>query len=611
VEQMPAIQELGRNFGQWLGDLVKRLPEIIAKIKEFGSWVKNTVTGVRDFAGGWKNLAKILAGLAIAPTFISGLKTVFSLGDLVKTSMKAWPKILAKLGLAAGPTAGALLPIIGIVAGIAAAAFLIVKNWDKVKPVVINAVNGIRDTIGKAIESLSAWWGKHGEGVMAIIGKIADIITSVFIVAWNILSTAIEIAVKVLGGFIGFIADCVGWISEHKTVLGTVAIVVGTLTTALIAYNVSQAIANAGGLLAVIRMGAQAVATGALSAATGIWATVSSIAATATTAFGAAMAFLTSPITLVILAIGALIAAVYLIIKNWDKISEFFRGLWENIKNIFSGIGSWFSEKFTAAKDAIVNVFSGVIDWVKTNWQSIALFLINPFAGAFKYLYDNFEGFRNLVDNIVGAIKGIIGGLAGIFTGVFDAIQSKIIEFTDFFKSKFEGIKDFFGGIGNAIGGAFGGRDAAVPGHASGGIFTQPHIAQIAEQGAEAVVPLNNSHGGFDVWKQAGELGGYLKTASEQSPAISAAASVSAATPPVKTPEPSPVMAAASQKISSGDTAVRIDFKMTNNFNGGTPSSETTQQISEAGQKAGDDFEAKVKSVFEAMMRDRQRVSYT
>jgi hypothetical protein len=107
VEQMPAIREVGKAFGQWLGDLVQRLPEIIAKIKEFGSWVKNTVTGIKDFVGGWKNLAKILAGLTIAPTFISGLKVVFSFGNLINTAIGAWPKVLAKLGLAAGPTAGA------------------------------------------------------------------------------------------------------------------------------------------------------------------------------------------------------------------------------------------------------------------------------------------------------------------------------------------------------------------------------------------------------------------------------------------------------------------------------------------------------------------------
>jgi cytochrome c556 len=37
VDQMPAIQELGAKFGVWLGELVQRLPEIIAKIKEFGA----------------------------------------------------------------------------------------------------------------------------------------------------------------------------------------------------------------------------------------------------------------------------------------------------------------------------------------------------------------------------------------------------------------------------------------------------------------------------------------------------------------------------------------------------------------------------------------------
>jgi hypothetical protein len=49
---------------------------------------------------------------------------------------------------------------------------------------------------------------------------------------------------------------------------------------------------------------------------------------------------------------------------------------------------------------------------------------------------------------------------------------------------------------------------------------------------------------------------------------------------------------------------------MTNNFNGGTPDGETAKQISEAGQKAGEDFESKVKSIFESMTRERARVSY-
>jgi hypothetical protein len=62
---MPTIREVGKSFGLWLGDTVKRLPEIIAKIKEFGSWVKNTVTGVKDFVGDGKTLPRYSPGLPL------------------------------------------------------------------------------------------------------------------------------------------------------------------------------------------------------------------------------------------------------------------------------------------------------------------------------------------------------------------------------------------------------------------------------------------------------------------------------------------------------------------------------------------------------------------
>ena len=72
------------------------------------------------------------------------------------------------------------------------------------------------------------------------------------------------------------------------------------------------------------------------------WNAVAGIGAGITTAFGAAVAFLTSPITLVIAAIGALIAIGYLLYKNWDEISAYLKQIWESIKtvaiNVWNGI---------------------------------------------------------------------------------------------------------------------------------------------------------------------------------------------------------------------------------------------------------------------------------
>ena len=489
VEQMPAIQELGAKFGKWLGEMVKRLPEIIAKIKEFGAWVKNTATRISEFAGGWKNVAKILAGLAIAPTLISGLKMVWSLGKFIRIAMSAIGPILTSLvtgGFA--PMAAAALPIIGIIAGIAAAiagVILIVKNWEKIT----------------------------------------------------------------------------AWMKEHKDTLILVGIAVGTLTAAIVAYNVAQAIANAGGVVAVARMGAQAVATGALAAATGVWNVVAGIGTAVTTAFGAAMAFLTSPITVVVLAIGAVIAIVYLLIKHWDKVKEVAGKVWD-----------WITEKIGAAVDFIKNIFSGIRDFFSGVWDAIKQ---GPSA-TLEYLKN-------------------------AFFNLFDSIKQKIEAFVNFFKEKMEAVKSFFGSIGDKassfVGGAVDKFKSFLPGHAEGGIFTHRHIAEIAERGAEAVVPLNKSPQGFVIWKQAGEIGGYIDRINQRT----ATASMGG-TPPV--------MQAAAQRISSVDNGVSINFSQNITLSGGTSDKETVNQISAAGRQAADELEAKFKSLYNAMLRDQRRVSF-
>jgi hypothetical protein len=456
VEQMPAIQELGRNFGLWLGETVKRLPEIIEKIKEFAANVWDNVNKVKDFVGGWKNLSKILAGLAVAPTLISGLKTVFSFGKLISIAMKGLPLIMSKMGLAAVPISGALLPIIGIIAGIALVIYTVVKNFDTLKQYALDCIERIKSAFSDATGGMAVDWQKVGEVAKNILGIIMSILE--------------------------------------------------------------------GGVLFVIKT-----------------------------------------------VMNAITSAIQIIIGA-------FKVLWNVLKLIF---------------------------WP---WETIIKVIIGLFTG----------GFTGALD----ALKGQFTKLGEIFNGIWDGIKIYIQGFVDFFKNIFKDAIDFVGGlfgktgekvgtVVSAVKGFFdGGKKVDIVGHASGGIFTQPHIAEIAEKGAEAIVPLNNTSQGFDIWKQAGELGGYVKTASEQSPAISAAASVSAATPSIKTPESSPVMAAAAQRISSGDTVVNVEFKMTNNFNGGTPDSNTASQISAAGEQARNDFESKVKSIFDSIMRDRMRLSY-
>ena len=80
----------------------------------------------------------------------------------------------------------------------------------------------------------------------------------------------------------------------------------------------------------------------------------------ATWAFGIALAVATWPITLIILAIAALIAIGVLLYNNWDKIGEFFSGLWTGIKDSFSSVIDWIVAKFTE-----------VTGWIGKKWQGV------------------------------------------------------------------------------------------------------------------------------------------------------------------------------------------------------------------------------------------------
>lgn len=182
------------------------------------------------------------------------------------------------------------------------------------------------------------------------------------------------------------------WIKENSTLLEIIGVVIGTITALIIAFNIQQAL-MAGGMT--------------------LWSVVAGVGTTITTALGAAFAFLTSPIGLVILAIGAVIAIGVLLYKNWDTIKEACSVAWGAIISTIKG-----------AIDGIRNFFNGIIDFIKNNWQVMLLLIANPFLGAFKLLYDNCAGFRNFVDNFV---KGII-------TFITEKIPSFITTMIEWFK---------------------------------------------------------------------------------------------------------------------------------------------------------------------------------
>lgn len=211
------------------------------------------------------------------------------------------------------------------------------------------------------------------EGFTKILNKVLELTSSTDVAAFaDTVSAGFDRAADAMDG----VSAALGWVRDHANIL--IPIVAG-LTGAFVAYKtVSTAVAIA-----------EAVKTAVL--ATG--ATTITATTVATWALNAAMAVLTSPIFLVVAAVGALIAIGVALWQNWDTVKVKASELWAAVVNIFSGIGSAISGAFTAAMNAAGSFFGWIgekLTWLNEKIESIPV-----------------------IGSLYSGAKGLVGGLFG------------------------------------------------------------------------------------------------------------------------------------------------------------------------------------------------------
>ena len=242
-----------------------------------------------------------------------------------------------------------------------------------------------------------------------------------------------------------YIAQIPEKLREWEQPLTVAAIMVGTLAAAIGAYWLAQNLA----------LVSTAIGVAGITA----WNAVAGIGAGITTAFGAAVAFLTSPITLVIAAIGALIAIGYLLYKNWDEISAHLKQTWESIKataiSVWNGIKDFFSNLWNSIKEIAMNVwnsiktfFSNLWNGIKSAaisaWEAIKTGISNSWNGTINWVKDAANGmlnfFKNLPSQMLNIGKNIIDGLLNGLKNAWGAVVGWISEKANWIKDKFKSI---------------------------------------------------------------------------------------------------------------------------------------------------------------------------
>lgn len=191
------------------------------------------------------------------------------------------------------------------------------------------------------------------------------------------------------------------------------------------------------------------VITGSITIATNAFTFAMKAATVATKAFNAAITFATSPIGMVVIAIGALIAIGWAIVKNWDQIKAWFLKLWDNMMTIVTPVGEFFVKVFQKAYDGIVGIFSGIGEF---------------FGGVFEGVNTSVKSGINLM---IEAVNYVIGKINNISIKVPKWVPG-------------------YGGE------EFGFSIPKIPMLAKGGIATAPTLAMVGEgREQEAILPLS------------------------------------------------------------------------------------------------------------------------
>lgn len=202
--------------------------------------------------------------------------------------------------------------------------------------------------------------------------------------------------------------------------------------------------------------------------------------------------FASNPIVLIIIGV---IAAIWLLWKNWDTVcaalkiaweavSEFFAWAWEGIKNAWSSV-----------VDAIGGAWDSVCGGIKNAWEGVKNFFssaVDWLSGIFTGLWDGIKNAAKTVfESLPSILKTPINAIISIVNGAIDAINQ--IGFT---------IPDWVPVIG---GKAFQLDIPKLPMLATGGFTNGASIA--GEAGTEAVISFDPAY--------RRQNQGYLMTAAE------------------------------------------------------------------------------------------------
>jgi phage-related protein len=456
---MPAIDMSGfENFNPFgdMEDKAKRVAEAIKGI--FGDI--NLQPLIKSLGELWKGLQNVGSG------FVKIGKAAFD--NFIKPVVKylvesALPRLFDGIGKA--------LQSIDFDKIAASASVLFKGMADLLVPVL----NIVVDIITNYLAPIVVWlFNDILPPILEIVGQALTFIGQILTDIWNIISPILDAILPPLMEIVGILVDMLQPVFEAIfAVLGAV-------------WAILQPIVNL--LVAILKP--------ILEVIIGVLKGLITILASIITWVADIIKVVADAITWAVTHIGDMVKAI----------GDFFVGLWEGIVAIFQIVGKWFTDRFNEAVQGIKTVFSVIGSFFQGCWNAV----VNVFSGVASWFGNVFTNAWNAIKNVFSAVgsffQGIWNTITNIFTsigttignavsGAFKAVVNAILGFVEgFINAPVRAINALIDVI-NMVPGINLGKlgELKLPRMARGGIVTSSTVANIGENGAEAVLPLENN----------------------------------------------------------------------------------------------------------------------
>lgn len=398
------IESIAISFGERMTPYVKRLTGFLQgladKFNSLSDSQKDTIIKIA------------LVAASVGPALLAFGKLVTTVGKAVTTVGKigrAFKNFGSIAGIIASPTG----IVIGIIALIAAGAFLIIKNWDKIKPWLDgvkqwftktfggaggafskfgeafgNVIDALAPLIQQAVEWLSGAIPKAGAVLSRAFHKIQPVLEKVFVKAVNI---AADILLKLSAAF-------------KKAVPAVISFAKGAIKKiAPVMKEIAAAVRKAAPVI-------KNVLVKSFEIIVPIARTVIQVLRSIITVVGRNLGKAVEAVKPVLSSLGELLRAVF------DKMSERLRSFWEFIK---PGVAS------------AIALFLSIGEKLRPAFQ-VAIMVVG------KIIKD----FADTVGTVFSGIMGVVDGLITFITGVF----------TGNWRKAWEGVKGIFSSIFSTFG---------------------------------------------------------------------------------------------------------------------------------------------------------------